>query len=109
MEICRACFRGLEKLNLMQEPLGKNINNILNKGKTCNNVPKCFKTDNGSTVEGTENIANGFNKYFSNLGQTINNNIGQATQSPETYIIFIPPYANKVKCTMLLVRSKEKG
>ena len=45
-----------------------------------------FKTDNGSSVEGTENIANGFNKYFCNLGKIINNNIGQTTQSPETYI-----------------------
>ena len=63
-----------------------NIINELSKGcHSIETIPDKFKTDSG-LVEGTENIAEGFNEFFTNIGKKLKECIGQTNENPLNYV-----------------------
>ena len=50
-----------------------------------NKLPDVFQTDNG-TVEGSKNVAESFNTYFSNVGKKLKNKINPSENDPLDYL-----------------------
>ena len=63
----------------------KNINVVLNRTKNKSDIPNSFEGDLG-IVEGKENIANEFNKYFVNTGKRINQKLGPASSGASDFL-----------------------
>lgn len=56
------------------------IREVLGTHKKRESIPQFFKVNN-SIIEGTKEIANGFNTFFSNIGSELSNKIGKAEGS----------------------------
>ena len=65
----------------------KNINSILNRNKNTSNFPNTFKYGN-KTFNTKQEIADGFNKYFSEVGPKLAQNI--QSDDPEIQVMNLP-------------------
>ena len=61
----------------------KNINDVLHKGNKNSNYPETFNA-NGSSLSDAQNIADGFNNFFVNLGPNLAESIPKSVQRNKT-------------------------
>lgn len=89
------------------------LREIINNKTSRKKLPEIFKTDNG-TIQNPEEIAESFNNYFVEIGQSINDNIEQVQNEPLDYIqvnmnksLFLKP-VDELELTTLCGKLKSK-